>query len=40
MIWAWTPNASGPQDRGYTPEGKPAEDILRKWLARGPWQVQ
>jgi hypothetical protein len=40
MIWAWTPNASGPDDRGYTPEGKPAEQVLRKWLANGPWQVQ
>lgn len=40
MLWSWTPNASGPTDRGYTPEGKPAEDVLRKWLAKGPWQVQ
>ena len=40
MIWAWTPNASGLDDRGYTPEGKPAEQVLRKWLAKGPWQVQ
>ena len=40
MIWAWTPNASGPEDRGYTPEGKPAEEVLRKWLAKGPWPVQ
>jgi hypothetical protein len=40
MLWSWTPNASGPQDRGYTPEGKPAEQVLRKWLAKGPWQVQ
>ena len=40
MIWAWTPNASGPDDRGYTPEGKPAGEVLRKWLAKGPWQVQ
>ena len=40
MLWSWTPNASGPQDRGYTPEGKPAEEVLRRWLAKGPWQVQ
>ncbi|HEY8749417.1 MAG TPA: hypothetical protein VIM11_15640 [Tepidisphaeraceae bacterium] len=40
MLWSWTPNASGPQDRGYTPEGKPAEAVVRKWLAKGPWQVQ
>ena len=40
MMWEWTPNASGPTDRGYTPEGKPAEQVLRKWLAKEPWQVQ
>ena len=40
MIWAWTPNNSGPEDRGYSPEGKPAEQVLRTWLAKGPWQVQ
>ena len=39
MIWAWTPNASGPQDRGYTPEGKPAEQVLRSWLAKGTWKI-
>ncbi|HSU65789.1 MAG TPA: hypothetical protein VLJ39_02855, partial [Tepidisphaeraceae bacterium] len=40
MIWSWTPNASGPEDRGYTPEGKPAEQVVRDWLKKGPWQVQ
>ena len=40
MMWAWTPNNSGPEDRGYTPEGKPAEAVLRNWFAKGPWQVQ
>jgi hypothetical protein len=40
MIWAWTPNASGPEERGYTPEGKPAEQVLRDWLKKGPWKVQ
>jgi hypothetical protein len=40
MLWAWTPNASGPQDRGYTPEGKPAEDVVRNWFAKGPWKVE
>ncbi|HEX8323160.1 MAG TPA: hypothetical protein VF595_04525 [Tepidisphaeraceae bacterium] len=40
-IWEWTP-APDPDDsasvretvRGYTPRGKPAEDVLRKWLAK------
>ena len=40
MIWAWDPNGGGADDRGYTPHGKPAEDVLRKWLAKGPWKVQ
>ena len=40
LIWAWTPGHSGPDDRGYTPEGKPAEEVLRKWLAKGPWKVE
>lgn len=40
MMWSWAPNASGPDDRGYTPEGKPAEKVLRQWLAKGPWPVQ
>ena len=40
IMFEWTPNAYGPEDRGYTPEGKPAEQVLRQWLAKGPWQVQ
>jgi len=40
MIWAWDPNGGGPNDRGYTPHGKPAEEVLRQWLAKGPWKVQ
>ena len=39
MLWAWAPNASGPQDRGYTPEGKPAEGVVREWFAKGPWPM-
>lgn len=33
MIWEWPPGEGGPDDRGYTPEGKPAEKVLREWLA-------
>jgi hypothetical protein len=40
MLWAWTPNASGAKDRGYTPEGKPAEEVVRRWFAKGPWTVE
>lgn len=45
-IWEWTPepdpdDATGQRQkrRGYTPEGKPAEQVLRKWLER-PWEDQ
>ena len=45
-IWEWTPNPD-PKDRasvekaarGYTPEHKPAEAVLRSFLARPPWPV-
>lgn len=36
-IWEWTPEGGKPGDRGYTPEGKPAESVLRQWLAK-PWR--
>ncbi|MEM6314816.1 MAG: hypothetical protein AAF743_12050, partial [Planctomycetota bacterium] len=29
-IWEWPPGDGGETDSGYTPEGKPAEDVLRK----------
>jgi hypothetical protein len=38
-MWEWTPGDGGPNDRGYTPENKPAEAVLREWLAKGPWPV-
>ena len=33
--WQWSPDPSegGPADTGYTPHGKPAEDVLRAWFA-------
>jgi hypothetical protein len=33
-IWEWDPQNFGPEDRGYTPKGKPAEAVLREWLAK------
>ena len=33
-MWEWTPGDGGPKDRGYTPEGKPAEKVLREWMAK------
>jgi hypothetical protein len=39
-IWEWPPNAGGPEDKGYSPEGKPAIEVLKKWLAKGTWEVK
>ncbi|HEY7115043.1 MAG TPA: hypothetical protein VH475_00565 [Tepidisphaeraceae bacterium] len=36
MVWAWEPGDGGPTDKHYTPENKPAEKVLREWLAK-PW---
>jgi hypothetical protein len=33
--WEWTAGAGGPQDYGYTPKAKPAEQVLRRWFAAG-----
>ena len=40
MIWEWTVGDGGPKNRGYTPEGKPAEKVLREWLAKPRWTVK
>lgn len=40
MIWEWPPGDGGPEDRGYTPENKPAEQVLRAWFARERWEVR
>jgi hypothetical protein len=39
-IWEWTPGDGGKDHRGYTPENKPAEHVLREWLAKPRWQVK
>lgn len=39
-IWEWTPGDGGPDDNGYTPENKPAEQVLREWFAKSRWQVK
>lgn len=31
--WEWTGSAGGPDDHGYTPKNKPAEQVLRAWFA-------
>ncbi len=30
----------GADDRGYTPEGKPAAKVLKDWLAKPAWEVR
>jgi len=39
-IWDWPPGDGGPDDRGYTPKNKPAEAVLREWLAKPRWDVK
>ena len=39
MMWEWPPGEAGTEDRGYTPQGKPAEDVLKHWLAKPAWKV-
>ena len=36
MVWNWEPGDGGSADKGYTPENKPAEKVLREWFGR-PW---
>lgn len=31
--WEWNTSMGGPGDYNYTPRGKPAEEVLRKWFA-------
>ena len=37
IIWEWTPEDGGPDDKGYTPENKPAQQVVKEWLAK-PWR--
>lgn len=39
MVWEWPPDQGGPENRGYIPKGKPAEAVLREWMAKPRWQV-
>ncbi len=36
--WSWSPDPfeGGPDDTGYSPHGKPAEDVLRAWFGGSP----
>ena len=37
FMWEWPPGPA--DDRGYSPKGKPAEAVLKMWLAKKPWTV-
>ena len=39
-VWEWTPGDGGSKDRGYTPENKPAEQVLKVYLAKPGWKVK
>lgn len=41
-IWAWTPGDGTDEEneKGYTPENKPAEKVLREWMAKPAWTVK
>jgi hypothetical protein len=33
-FWAWVPGLGGPEDASYTPAGKPAASILKRWYTK------
>jgi hypothetical protein len=44
-VWEWPPDPQNDNERanalrGYTPEGKPAEQVLREWLSKPRWEVK
>ncbi len=39
-VWEWPPDAGGKEDRGYTPRDKPAEKVLKDYLAKPRWEVK
>lgn len=38
LFWDWSPNpsAGGTNDSGYTPQNKPAEQVMTKWFTSAP----
>jgi hypothetical protein len=40
MMWEWSIDTpGGPEDKGYTPRGKPAADVMKKFMAMPRWKV-
>ena len=40
MIWEWALGEVQPDNKGYSPQKKPAEKVLQEWLNKGPWEVK
>ena len=41
MMWEWSPEwPGGPDDKGYTPRGKPAAAVMKDWFAKPRWDVR
>jgi hypothetical protein len=41
IAWEWTPESpGGMEDKGYTPRGKPAAEVMKEWLAKPRWAVR
>lgn len=40
MVWEWHPYPVVAEDKTYMPKGKPAGDVLKEWLSKGPWDVK
>jgi hypothetical protein len=38
MVWEWPPGPG--EEKGYTPKGKPAEQVMKDWLGKKAWTVQ
>jgi len=42
MMWEWSVDdePSGTEDKGYTPRGKPAADVMKAWMSKPRWKVE
>jgi glycosyl hydrolase family 113 len=38
VMWSMDPGGD-PSGQGYTPQGKPAEDVMRHWLSQPRWDI-
>ncbi len=38
-VWEWQPADAGDQEKGYTPRGKPALEVLKRYWKMGGWAV-